>query len=300
MDPENNPLVSSHTSKSTLGMTMNSSMDVKAFSSTSTSQSDNNNGVTNGSYFSTKLPRELAFCIMFFLVGVHAPNTIILPIYGRNIRPIPYQKLPNSEDVVLDFSLNQPLIENVTIPSNFLIQTAITMPIVILVLVTTIIAPRIKPKFHDVHSSICVLLTTTGMSEFITQVVKLYVGRLRPNFYALCGFDTVSLSCTNPTEMIMEGRSSFPSGHSSLATAGMGCLVYFFLGRVGIAAICGGIGNKKMNSFTKLYAFFALTPLLYSTFCASSRLVDNWHHPSDVLAGICLGLFCSTFGYHLW
>ena len=140
------------------------------------------------------------------------------------------------------------------------------------------------------------------MSEFITQMFKYYVGRLRPNFYELCGFDTNTLSCTNPIEMEMEGRCSFPSGHSSMSTAGMAVLAYFFLGRVGIATICAiKGGNKQTNIFsTKVKTLLALAPLMYSTFCACSRLFDNWHHPSDIVAGICLGLFCSTFCYHMW
>jgi hypothetical protein len=33
---------------------------------------------------------------------------------------------------------------------------------------------------------------------------------------------------------------------------------------------------------------------------AASRLVDHWHHPSDVLAGLGLGFVASTIAYHHW
>lgn len=260
---------------------------------------DRNNVVSKHTYFSTSLPRELASCLVFFIVGVYSPSYLLRPIFGMNIRPIPYQILPNSNDVILDFSLNQPLVEDVTVGSKFLFHSSVTIPILIVFLVSSILAPRFQPKYHDVHASICVLLTTIGMSEFITQLAKFYVGRLRPNFYELCGFDKSQLTCTNPIDMVMEGRCSFPSGHSSISASGMGALVYFFLGRVGIAAVCSS-GSKNSTLSTKVKALLALSPLTYSTFCACSRLFDNWHHPSDVVGGICLGLFCCTVSYHLW
>lgn len=315
------PLHSSNNYSTKMASSMASKPTVdRAYSTLSTSTSSSSLGEGSGSnhghgiesltstsyyqinYFSTSLPRDLLFCIVWFFVGVYAPSYIIRPIFGINMRPIPYQILPNSNDVVLDLSLNQPLVEDVTVNSRLLLQSSITFPLLLLLIVTFIFSPRLKPKYHDVHSSICTLLTTIGMSEFITCMIKFYVGRLRPNFYALCGFDVTTLTCTNPVEMAMEARLSFPSGHSSLSTSGMGVLTFFFLGRVGIAVAgsnVGAVGNHS-NIVTKLKALMALTPLAYSTFCASSRLHDNWHHPSDVVGGICLGLFCSTFCYHLW
>lgn len=249
-----------------------------------------------GSYTSSRLPRELVAALMVYFCGVNLPIWCIRPYFGVHMRPIPYQILPNSKDVVLDLTLNNPLVEDVQVPSWLLHFSGFYFPLLVIVLVTFLLPnTKLNNKYHDVHSAVCVLLTAVGTSEFITQVIKFYVGRLRPNFYALCGFDTTSLKCTNPIEMEMEGRCSFPSGHSSFSTCGMGVLALFFLGRVGIMT-APGLANKK----TKLKAFLSLMPLVYSTYCASSRLYDNWHHPSDVVAGICLGLFCSTFVYHLF
>ena len=41
-------------------------------------------------------------------------------------------------------------------------------------------------------------------------------------------------------------------------------------------------------------------PLGWAFFVAASRLVDHWHHPSDVLAGLGLGFTASTIAYHHW
>jgi membrane-associated phospholipid phosphatase len=41
-------------------------------------------------------------------------------------------------------------------------------------------------------------------------------------------------------------------------------------------------------------------PYSWCIFVGVSRLADNWHHPSDVLAGLILGWTSATVAYHLW
>ena len=251
------------------------------------------------SYFKTKLSRELLLCICAFYFGLYSPK-IFRSIFGMNIRPIPYQVL-TSGDVVLDLGLNHPLIDDVTVPSKLLLQMSITFPLLFLILVTQI-SPRCAKKYFDTHSSVCVLLLSIGMSEFTTQMAKMYVGRLRPNFYALCEFDIQKLECTASEEHIMESRSSFPSGHSSLSFTGMGVLVWFLLGRSSTGFGPFGERKRRLRKFgnPKVSAVLALLPLCWATFVACSRLVDNWHHPSDIVAGTCIGVFFPSLVYHLY
>jgi len=65
--------------------------------------------------------------------------------------------------------------------------------------------PAIPPSSNNPLSNAvagaCAVLVGIGMSEFVTRTAKFYVGRLRPNFYAMCGFDAPSLSCTAGSEM---------------------------------------------------------------------------------------------------
>ena len=156
------------------------------------------------------------------------------------------------------------------------------------------------------------ILLCIAMTQFFTCMAKMYVGRLRPNFYAMCGFDNITLTCTADEEYVLQARSSFPSGHSALSFGSMGCLVWYFLGRSGI----GRVSNKCLNEQDKVTfnpLFFqkglfggklgiltAFLPWIYASFVACSRLVDNWHHPSDIVAGSLIGIFCSTLAYHLW
>ena len=135
----------------------------------------------------------------------------------------------------------------------------------------------------------------------------MYIGRLRPNFYAMCGFGKSLLKCTADMAHQYEARQSFPSGHSGLSFCSMGVLAWFALG-CWIRKCNRTASNKNILSFgtamkqknAKIAALISLSPLIFSTFVATSRIVDNWHHPSDVIAGTIIGFVCATISYHLW
>ncbi|KAL7546656.1 hypothetical protein ACHAWF_009991 [Thalassiosira exigua] len=150
---------------------------------------------------------------------------------------------------------------------------------------------------HNIHAGVCTLLVALGISELVTQVFKFYVGRLRPNFYGMCGFDKTTLQCMNGDEMEMEARMSFPSGHSSFSFCGLLCVVLFFLGRVGLGR---NVSSMISSGRGRLMTAFSFTPMLLSFWCATSRLVDNWHHPSDIIAGAMLGAVSACVSYHIW
>ena len=57
-------------------------------------------------------------------------------------------------------------------------------------------APR-NGAVHNAHAGACAVLVALGLSELVTQTAKFYVGRLRPNFYAMCGFSEETLECTH-------------------------------------------------------------------------------------------------------
>jgi len=52
---------------------------------------------------------------------------------------------------------------------------------------------------------------------------------------------------------------------------------------------------------TRLFGLLAsVLPWGWALFVGASRIVDQWHHPSDVLAGLLLGGLTSTVAYHAW
>jgi diacylglycerol diphosphate phosphatase / phosphatidate phosphatase len=134
-----------------------------------------------------------------------------------------------------------------------------------------------------------------GLSEGTTVMIKLWVQRRRPNFYALCGFDIATKLCTADLDHVREANFSFPSGHSSLICCGMTFLVWYLHGHYHTDSI------TTLPS-TRLYALFTYTclPWGWALFVGASRLVDHWHHPSDVVAGLGLGFAACTVAYHFW
>ncbi len=92
-----------------------------------------------------------------------------------------------------------------------------------------------------------------------------------------------------------QANFSFPSGHSSLICCGMTFLVWYLHGTSGI----NRIQHSEPSRFFSLLICTCL-PLGWALFVAASRLVDHWHHPSDVLAGLGLGFVMSTIAYHHW
>ena len=142
-------------------------------------------------------------------------------------------------------------------------------------------------SFHDVVVGISSLLLGVGGSEGSTQLLKHWVLRRRPNFYQLCQFNTTTRQCEAGYHEVLEAQMSFPSGHSSLSWCGMIVVTWFML-------------KRRPSRAGKLYFFVsAVLPLSFATFVASTRIVDHWHHVSDVLSGVFLGCIWGSIGYHV-
>mmetsp|Transcript_9039 Transcript_9039/g.13343 ORF Transcript_9039/g.13343 Transcript_9039/m.13343 type:complete len:344 (-) Transcript_9039:100-1131(-) len=226
---------------------------------------------------------------------------------------IPYQTIA-AGDVILNFELNHPLVDPPTVDSNMLIGTSVIVPFLIVLCINLFSMLEWKrthlAKKHrlELRSSLCALFTSLGLSETITCILKVYVSRHRPNFYALCGFDVETLECAAPSlEDIHEATLSFPSGHSSLSFCGMTYLVLFFLGRVvritSRTTLTLPLLRKEiqLESYKQILgALSCIVPWSYALFVATSRIVDKWHHPSDVIAGSLLGIVCAIIGYHIF
>lgn len=137
------------------------------------------------------------------------------------------------------------------------------------------------------------LFTGMGLCEVLTHIIKYLVLRRRPNFYALCGWDERAKLCTSPPKKILEAQLSFPSGHSSLAWCGMTYLVLVLMGRMQLL-------NVQTWRWWRQWAMWlvCLVPWSWAAYVAASRIVDGWHHASDVVAGSLLGVACAVMSYH--
>ncbi|XP_073954852.1 phospholipid phosphatase 5-like [Choristoneura fumiferana] len=144
-------------------------------------------------------------------------------------------------------------------------------------------------NYIDTTQAILAWTLALSITAMITEVIKLSVGRPRPDFFYRCypnGKITKDLHCVGDVREIMEGRKSFPSGHSSFAFASLGFLSLWIYGKLKL---------KWRGNVARV--FCCVPPMLTATIIAASRVYDNHHHWEDVLAGSVIGSVSSYFCY---
>jgi len=197
-----------------------------------------------------------------------------------------------------------------TVPPWLLVVCAVIAPIAI-VLVWTLVIPPLgtvhrrrwkkgemswREKLWDANLSLLGIGLAIASTITITNTFKNLVGRPRPDFLDRCQPN----STTNPTaftlsnssictvrDRLKDGYRSFPSGHSSLSWAGLGFLSLFMAGRLNVLDTRGQVWKTVL----------VLTPLVAAGFIAVSRLMDNRHHPFDVIVGSLIGYLLAWMAY---
>ncbi|XP_067644883.1 putative phosphatidate phosphatase isoform X3 [Eurosta solidaginis] len=130
-----------------------------------------------------------------------------------------------------------------------------------------------------------------------TELGKFTIGRLRPHFISVCQPQLADGStCDAPQNLyryvedyscagvgytrddVRQARLSFPSGHSSLSFYAMIFLIIYLQYKF----------TWRGSRFSRYFLQFSL--LMLAWFTALSRVIDNWHHWSDVLCGSLLGI----------
>jgi len=153
----------------------------------------------------------------------------------------------------------------------------------------------------DAHNSALGLILSLSLAGGFTQVVKMSVGRPRPDVLDRCqpdlgtvdppsGFSSVAI-CHQPDRHILnDGFMSFPSGHSSLSFAGLGFLSLYIAGKLHLFDSRGHAPK----------AWLFVLPLFGALLVAISRTMDYRHHWEDVVAGSWLGMLTAYFSYRLY
>ncbi|CAE6424138.1 unnamed protein product [Rhizoctonia solani] len=181
------------------------------------------------------------------------------------------------------------------VPNWMLIAICFGVPTLIMPIVNML---TVK-SWWDWHNSMLGLVLGLATTGAVTQVVKVTVGRPRPDAIARCkppadahdnasyGLVTTAICTETDAYMMTDGWRSFFSGHSSLSFAGLGFLSFYLAGKLHLFDERGHTGK----------AWIALTPLTGALLIAISRTMDYRHHWQDVLVGSAVGLIFAYFSY---
>ncbi|KPI83699.1 phosphatidic acid phosphatase protein-like protein [Leptomonas seymouri] len=147
-------------------------------------------------------------------------------------------------------------------------------------------------------------LWAVGLEVCIMAALKIYAGRLRPDYLdrlRIAGYTRSMESLPSPQKdpqfycqlmndhpSLKEGRLSFPSGHSSTSFSVFTVMSFFCVAYLRPFA--------RQASFTRLLV--CLCPLVVPAMCAVSRTRDNKHHFSDIIAGSLIGVACAMVSFY--
>lgn len=218
---------------------------------------------------------------------------------------------------IYDATISNPVVSihgfNPSVPN----WVAVVIPLLCLIL-TLVLGEFIysKRQHHSITDAVAVLIYffLDALQSFlcalvVVQATKVAVGRLRPDFLARCnpippqtvsiqfGENTNSLyPCTNTDSgVIKDGKQSFPSGHSAfsfnIAIYASAYLIWCWnMRREWVPRNRGPKAEFLSDLWNVVAKIWMLCMLAVAWGISCSRIVDNQHHPSDVVAGMLLGI----------
>ncbi|XP_030052740.1 phospholipid phosphatase 3 [Microcaecilia unicolor] len=145
-----------------------------------------------------------------------------------------------------------------------------------------------SPYVSILYKEIGAFLFGCTVGQSLTNIAKLSIGRLRPNFLAICRPDFSTLNCsagyvenytctTENKSAVREARKSFYSGHASFSMYAMLYLVFYLQARFTWR------GARLMRPLLQF------TLLMLALYTGLTRISDYRHHPSDVAVGFLQG-----------
>lgn len=125
----------------------------------------------------------------------------------------------------------------------------------------------------ELKETLLSLTLNYGLTGNITQFLKIIVGRPRPDFFYRCfpsGIGSDFTHCTGDKKSVMDGRKSFPSGHSAFAFSSMFFVSLYLAGKLKIF-------NDGGRGISWRFCV-CIIPIIAAAAIAISRTCDYHHH----------------------
>ena len=155
-------------------------------------------------------------------------------------------------------------------------------------------------KWYEFHEIVFMTMLSVALTSVLNDPLKMYAGRLRPDFLArleAAGYNrtfpnpaTFDYCSLNTDHTLRDGRQSFPSGHSSYSFAAMVLTSILLFNRLRVFSRT----DWKLGTMV-----VSLSPLVLCFIVAISRTRDNRHHFTDIAAGAALGTFSAFLSFFM-
>ncbi|XP_029045941.1 phospholipid phosphatase 5 isoform X2 [Osmia bicornis bicornis] len=173
------------------------------------------------------------------------------------------------------------------VPTTVLWPLVFIMPAMVILLTFLVY----KDKTDSYQAILCITLAL-GFNGVITDIIKLIVGRPRPDFFWRCfpdGKVNSDFKCNGNPVAIRDGKKSFPSGHSSFAFASFGFIALYVAGKLHTFSLIGKGQSWKLCAF--------ILPIGIALVIALSRTCDYHHHWQGSIIGYFLTYICYRHYY---
>ncbi|ODV77938.1 PAP2-domain-containing protein, partial [Suhomyces tanzawaensis NRRL Y-17324] len=200
----------------------------------------------------------------------------------------------NRQFTINDLSISHPFAEHERVTGINCLLIGSVIPSTVITVVTIFKRGRHSTPqqwLHFLQISLLALVLSFVLSGLITDILKNWISRPRPDFLARCGpkkgtpADTlVDVGvCTAPLgwAVLTDGMRSTPSGHSSIS---FGSLLYLTLWLLGQFQLVSPATPQPVYK-----SLLCGLPVLLATYVGLSRTQDYRHHFMDVFLGTTLG-----------
>lgn len=223
-------------------------------------------------------PLQVAIIVDLLVIGI-----CYLPYFILKTLP-PLERLFSVTDSAISF----PFTEKEKISSSILPLFTTMIPLAILTGCIVCNKPRNRRLLCVFVGWAFAMMVTMN----VTVLAKATVGRLRPDFLARCQprmDDRMKFVCLGDEKSVMEGRRSFPSGHTSYSFAGLGYTGFVLAGQLGVFSGRGAAYKLLI----------VLLPFLLASYVGLTRVTDYRHHWEDVLSAAVLGIVMAYLSYRV-